>query len=134
MANQMDARAAFSAYSTGIARVQEEIENAIVSGLVRPVFAAKPEDIKGKSYRDFLVKFGILTNDEKFKKTERVGGGGKSYHGAVDDLTGGKATAIKTAVKELNAALKETPYVAHFYVKSKDAVGSKAKAETPIAQ
>jgi hypothetical protein len=134
MANQMDARAAFSAHSTGIPRVQEEIEKAVLAGLVRPVYAEKPEDVKGKSFRDFLIKFGILTSDPQFKKTERVGGGGKSYHGAVDELTGGQATAIKTAVKALNVALKDTPYLAHFYVKSKDAIGSKAKAETPIAQ
>lgn len=132
---QMDARAAFSAFSTGIARVQEEIENAIVNGLVKPVYAEKPEDIKGKSFRDFLVKYGILTNDPAFKKAVGGGGGGKSYHGAVDELTGGKATEIKGLVKALNAALKETPYMAHFYVKSKEAVGSKGKAaETPITQ
>ena len=136
MANQMDARAAFSAYSTAIPRVQEEIVKQIQEGNVRLVYAAKPEDIKGKSFRDFLVKFNLITTDEAMKKAPRAGvGGGKSYTQPVDALTGGAASAIKQMVKDLNAALKETPYVVHFYIKSKEAVGSHAKAaETPIAQ
>ena len=132
MANQMDARAAFSAYSTGIPRVQEEIEKAVLAGLVRPVYAEKPEDIKGKSYRDFLIKYGILTSDKSFEKVTRVGGGGKSYYAAVDELTGGMATQAKNLVRDLNEKLKGTPYKAHFYTKSTEAAGSKAKAETPV--
>lgn len=131
--NQMEARAAFAAYNTGIPAVQTEIANAIGAGRVRPFYAEKAEDVKGKSFRDFLIKFGLLTSDESFKKATRSGLGGKSYHAAVDELTGGLATKAKELVKQMNEALKGSPYKAHFYTKSTEAAGSKAKPEVPVA-